>query len=589
MASVMSPAVSRSVPGPPAEAQDADLLARFLEARDAAAFELLMDRHGGMVMGLLRRLGLQEADAEDAFQAAFLTLVRKAASIGKRGSLASWLYKVAYRIGLEQRERVRKRHAKEHPLTGSEPAPMKDDLTEFWLLLDAEVMQLSEKYRVPLLLCQLQGMSLEEAGRRLGCPSATVGTRLARARDHLRARLAKRGLALTGATVATYLNHYQPAQSAPAPAVIRGTLEAAMHLQHGVAVSAISAEALTLSDRALHSMVVAKVKLLALVAAVVMAFAAVAAAVAPALLNPSPGPIAPAKLATPPGDEDEGDWLSLWGKVVDPARDTEFKATRKTLTLTVPGGAHVFGADGRRTAPRVMREVGGDFLIQVKTATVLPKGTPRFERDLLPPAPGADRHRADLNAAGFQGAGIVVMQDDQNLLKLGRGTLFHQDSRENYLAWQSHSPERSTHDSKLVSGRPFAYLRLQRFGPHLFPAGSHDGERWTNLPPITGELPAVLQVGLVAEHNTSEGFQASFSDFKLHRFHFGNNPQPAKKGQPPPRGCARCHGDAVPEPAPAFRFDWLPVANKRLSEKGTDPLPRGGQSPFRIAKPTEQP
>src|SRR5688572_23473813 len=159
MALTMSPASSQAVPGPP-ESPDADLVARFL-ARDAAAFELLMHRHGGMVMGLLRRQGLQEADAEDAFQATFLTLVRKAGSIDKRGSLASWLYKVAYRIGLEQRERVRKRHAKEHPLTGSEPAPMKDDLSEFWSLLDAAVMELPDKYRVPLLMCQLEGLTLE--------------------------------------------------------------------------------------------------------------------------------------------------------------------------------------------------------------------------------------------------------------------------------------------------------------------------------------------------------------------------------------------------------------------------------------------
>src|SRR5262245_3658613 len=113
MAMTMSPASSQAVPGPPAETQDAVLIARFLDARDAAAFELLMHRHGGMVMGLLRRLGLQEADAEDAFQATFLTLVRKAGSIGKRNALASWLYKVAYRIGLEQRQRVRQRHTKE--------------------------------------------------------------------------------------------------------------------------------------------------------------------------------------------------------------------------------------------------------------------------------------------------------------------------------------------------------------------------------------------------------------------------------------------------------------------------------------------
>src|SRR5262245_7264458 len=269
MAVIMSSASSQPVPGSPAATQDADLVGRFLDG-DAAAFELLMHRHGAMVMGLLRRLGLQEADAEDGFQAAFLSLGRNGGSIDKRKSLASWMSEVAYPIGLEQRVRVRRRQTKEHPLTGTEPSPMKDDLSEFWSLLDAEVMRLPEKYRVPLLLCQLEGLSLEEAGRQLGCPSATIGTRLARARDRLRARLAKRGLALSGATVATYLNHYQPAQAAPPHAAIQGTLQAAMHVQHGVA-AAISADALVLSDRVLHLMVVAKMKLLVLVAALLLA------------------------------------------------------------------------------------------------------------------------------------------------------------------------------------------------------------------------------------------------------------------------------------------------------------------------------
>jgi len=244
----------------------------------------------------------------------------------------------------------------------------------------------------------------------------------------------------------------------------------------------------------------------------------------------------------------------LWGKIVDPARDTEFKASKTTLTMTVAGEPHVFGEDGQRTAPRVMREVRGDFMIQVKTSLASPKSTPaKFSRDLLPAGRGADW----LNAAPFQGAGIVVMQDDGNLFKLGQGTLFHQDSVEKYLAWQGHSQERSSHGGKIEPGKQFAYLRLQRFGPHLFPSGSDDGERWTHLPMITGQLPEALQVGLVAEHNTAEGFQATFSQFKLHRFHFGNNPRPWK-GPPAPRGCARCHAEPVPKMDPDFQFDWQP-------------------------------
>ena len=154
------------------------------------------------------------------------------------------------------------------------------------------------------------------------------------------------------------------------------------------------------------------------------------------------------------------------------------------------------------------------------------------------------------------------MQDDGNLFKLGQGTLFQPDATERYIAWQGHAQERSSYRGKIEPGRQFPYLRLQRFGPHLFPSGSDDGERWTHLPMITGQLPETLQVGLVAEHNTSEGFQAAFSQFKLHRFHFGNNPRPWK-GPPAPKGCVRCHAEPVPKMDPDFQFDWAPMEQRQ--------------------------
>src|SRR5262249_44076954 len=350
MASIPSETSRQSAVPASSEAGDAALIERFLAHQDAAAFEVLMTRHGPMIMGLLRRMCLQEADAEDAFQATFLTLVRKAGSIGKRDSIASWLYKVAFRIALEQRERAKKRQTKEHALTGNEQAPMEKDVAAFWSQVDVEVMQLPEKYRVPFVLCYLQGLSLERAAAQIGCPLGTVGTRLAWARNFLRSRLAKRGVVLTAAMVVTFLSQAQLAQAAPSAVVLHGTMQTALQFQSGAAVSA---EVMVLSDRAVHGLFVAKAKFMALVSAGAPAVGLAGALLVPRLLQP----------ATPPED-----WLAHWGTVVDPDGDCRFSASRTILKVKVPGQAHVFAGGERTNAPRVVREVRGDFMVQVKTA-----------------------------------------------------------------------------------------------------------------------------------------------------------------------------------------------------------------------------
>jgi RNA polymerase sigma factor (sigma-70 family) len=187
--------------GPPdsGDSTDAQLLLRFVGQRDEAAFAAVVRRHGPLVLGVCRRILGDAHEAEDAFQATFLVLARKAGSIGKRGSLRSWLYGVARRTAVRARAGVRRRRALEGEATeASVPdatgAAAWRDLRP---VLDEEVNRLPDRYRSAVLLCYLEGKTLAEAAEDLGCPRGTVAARLARARNRLRRRLTARGLALS--------------------------------------------------------------------------------------------------------------------------------------------------------------------------------------------------------------------------------------------------------------------------------------------------------------------------------------------------------------------------------------------------------
>jgi RNA polymerase sigma factor (sigma-70 family) len=178
----------RSVP-------DALLLERFLQTQDEAAFELLTWRHGAMVYGVCQRILRHAQDAEDAFQTTFLTLARKATSIGKRESIGGWLYRVALRIALRARAQRTHRARLEKPL---DDVPVQDrsvdpvDVAawhELCRLLDVELSRIPEKYRSAFVLCHLEGKTCEEAAEDLGCPRGTILSRLSRARERLQARL----------------------------------------------------------------------------------------------------------------------------------------------------------------------------------------------------------------------------------------------------------------------------------------------------------------------------------------------------------------------------------------------------------------
>jgi RNA polymerase sigma factor (sigma-70 family) len=155
---------------------DAQLLEAFVRRRDEASFEVLVWRHGAMVLSLCQRILRDAHEAEDAFQATFLVFARKAGTIGKRDAVGSWLYKVAYRVALRVRAKAAKGGAGEELADDLPAREAGDDVVwrDLRPVLDEEIDRLPEKYRVPFVLCYLQGHTNEEAAEQIGCPKGTI-------------------------------------------------------------------------------------------------------------------------------------------------------------------------------------------------------------------------------------------------------------------------------------------------------------------------------------------------------------------------------------------------------------------------------
>jgi RNA polymerase sigma factor (sigma-70 family) len=182
---------------------DAELLARFAESRDESAFELLVWRHAAMVQRVCRAVLGDYHAAEDAAQAAFLVLARKAHTFSGRGSVVGWLYQVARRIAVRlashrARQSLNSAELDRIPEAKPDPQASPDEIAA----LCAEVDQLPERYRVPILLCFFEGLTHAEAARRTGWPVGTVAGRLARAKDILARRLSARGVGIATVTLA---------------------------------------------------------------------------------------------------------------------------------------------------------------------------------------------------------------------------------------------------------------------------------------------------------------------------------------------------------------------------------------------------
>lgn len=278
---------------------DGQLLERFLSQRDAAALAVLVRRHGAMVWSVCRRLLPNHHDAEDAFQATFLVLVRRAASIVPREMLPNWLYGVARQTALKARATAARRKVRERQLAVlPEPEVGEPDPRPDWRAwLDQELSHLPEKYRIAIILCDLEGKTGKEAAQQLGWPEGTVTGRLSRGRAILAKRLRRRGLEVSGGTLVAAGTAKTASACVPA-SVMSATIQAASAMAAGPAgaTSAVSAKVAVLMESMLRSMLLTKLKL---VMAVVLAAAVVGAgggflscrslAEAPATVNNSQG------------------------------------------------------------------------------------------------------------------------------------------------------------------------------------------------------------------------------------------------------------------------------------------------------------
>jgi RNA polymerase sigma factor (sigma-70 family) len=202
---------------------DAQLLRRFAAGREEAAFAALVERHGRLVLGVCRRVLRHEQDAEDAFQATFLTLARHAASIQASEAVGSWLYRVAFRVATRAGVHMARQRAREREAAGRRPQAASSDLAwrELQEVLQEELGHLPEKYRAPFVLCCLEGRTGPEAAGLLGWKEGTVTSRLAEARQRLRQRLARRGIVLTAVLTAAAL--VQRSAATEVPAALAGT------------------------------------------------------------------------------------------------------------------------------------------------------------------------------------------------------------------------------------------------------------------------------------------------------------------------------------------------------------------------------
>jgi RNA polymerase sigma factor (sigma-70 family) len=236
---------------------DRELLTRFVRSRDQDALAALVRRHASMVWGVCRRL-LNHHEAEDAFQATFLVLVRKAAAV-PRQAVANWLYGVARQTAVRLRATATKRGRRETQVVNMpEPTVAEARDADLQSVLDEELSRLPDHFRGVIVLCDLEGLTRKEAARQLGIPEGSVASRLARARVMLAKRLTQRGVAFSGGSVAAVLSASVSA-SAP-PALVASTIETASLQAAGQAAGVISAKVAALTDETVKTMFATKIK-----------------------------------------------------------------------------------------------------------------------------------------------------------------------------------------------------------------------------------------------------------------------------------------------------------------------------------------
>ena len=305
-----------------------------------------------MVWGVCRRILRDHHDAEDACQATFLVFVRRAASVMPREMVGNWLYGVAHQTAMKARATRAKRQARERQATDMpEPAVTERDVGADWQpLLDQELSRLPDKYRVAIVLCDLEGKTRKEAAGQLGCPEGTLAARLARGRVMLAKRLAAHGLAVSGGMLAGLLS--QEVASACVPiSVLASTVNAVTLAATGQAVAgAISANAIALTEGVLKAMLMNKLKNAAATLLVVFFLTVGVAAVitrTSAADQPEKGEaVKKAEKEAVTSDKAESRIKARWeykALTHDDIKALEFK---KRGTGTVEGGLNLLGDEG---------------------------------------------------------------------------------------------------------------------------------------------------------------------------------------------------------------------------------------------------
>src|SRR5262245_43102450 len=302
-----------------AHESDRQLVGRFLDERDQAAFEALVRRHGPMVYRVSWRTLQHTEDAEEAFQATFLLLASKLGTVRKQHSLASWLHGVARRVALQARAQAAARRRRERRVAAPEGILHDDHVSweEVRTVLDAELAGLPEKWRLPLILCYLESRTQGEAAAQLGWSKNTLGRRLQEAREALGRRLARRGLALSAAFYGLLLSD-SSASAVVAPKLIASTVEAGCGVAlGGEAVPLVSARVIALTEGAVKTVFLRNAILLAFVGT------ALGLGTAGAVLG-VPGEPQPARPQTAPPQ--------AAGSDAKPARPAGERSSSQTLT-----------------------------------------------------------------------------------------------------------------------------------------------------------------------------------------------------------------------------------------------------------------
>jgi RNA polymerase sigma factor (sigma-70 family) len=332
---------------------DGQLLETLATTHREAAFTVLLRRHGPMVWGLCRRLLRNWHDAEDAFQATFLVLSRRAASIRKHQSLASWLYGVAWRVTTRAKTVAARRRANESEVMLMTDTISPEETGQEWSpVLHEELNHLPEKYRAPLVLCYLQGKTHATAAHELSCPSGSMSNRLARGRELLRQRLSRRGLTLTVGLVGTVLAERAGATTVP-PSLVESTLRTALLGVAGrmTAGSGVSAAAAALADGVLRAMVIAKLK----VAGVVLAAGLLSTGVGVLIHSPlgaqprEPEQLRPSRRTVQPMDAEQRDPATPATQEAAPNQPEVGKRSFEALAVAfTPDGRMLATASGYR-------------------------------------------------------------------------------------------------------------------------------------------------------------------------------------------------------------------------------------------------